>query len=122
MKLIIFISYINLKIGLNMERELLFERINVRMDRMIKSGLFAEAEALYEYRDHNALRTVGYSEIFSFLEGEYDKDEAVRLLKRNSRRYAKRQLTWFRRYDDIHWFEPTELNSMKDLIKESLPD
>ncbi|WP_436517375.1 tRNA (adenosine(37)-N6)-dimethylallyltransferase MiaA [Ekhidna sp. To15] len=114
------LPYTNLKIGLNMDREVLFDRINHRMDVMIEEGLFEEAQALIDYRDHNALQTVGYSEIFGFLAGDYDKEEAVRLLKRNSRRYAKRQLTWFRRYDDIHWFEPDQIDDIKDLISKTL--
>ncbi|WP_425392443.1 tRNA (adenosine(37)-N6)-dimethylallyltransferase MiaA [Ekhidna sp.] len=112
--------YDHLKIGLNMEREVLFDRINRRMDVMIDEGLFSEAEKLYKYKDHNALQTVGYSEIFAFMDGEYDKEEAVRLLKRNSRRYAKRQLTWFRKYEDIHWFEPGQFTEIKQLITKSL--
>ncbi|MEP1033657.1 tRNA (adenosine(37)-N6)-dimethylallyltransferase MiaA [Ekhidna sp.] len=114
------LPHANLKIGLNMDREILFERINKRMDEMIAQGLFEEAKDLLEYRDHNALQTVGYSEIFGFMDGNYDKEETVRLLKRNSRRYAKRQLTWFRRYDDIHWFQPEQLSQIKDLITETL--
>ncbi|WP_420318170.1 tRNA (adenosine(37)-N6)-dimethylallyltransferase MiaA [Ekhidna sp.] len=112
--------YDQLKIGLNMERELLFDRINRRMDQMIEDGLFDEAKKLYEFKSHNALQTVGYSEIFGFLEGNYDKDEAIRLLKRNSRRYAKRQLTWFRKYDDIHWFEPNQYTEIMTLITKAL--
>ncbi|MEO9871010.1 tRNA (adenosine(37)-N6)-dimethylallyltransferase MiaA [Ekhidna sp.] len=111
------VPYQNLKIGLHMDRELLFEKINYRMDLMIKDGLFEEAENLYEFKAHNALQTVGYSEIFRFMNGEYDKEEAVRLLKRNSRRYAKRQLTWFRRDEDIHWFNPNQEDEIKSLIK-----
>lgn len=114
------LPYINLKIGLNMDREILFDRIDRRMDQMIEQGLFEEAKSLYDYREHNALQTVGYSEIFGFLEGKYDKPEAIRLLKRNSRRYAKRQLTWFRRYEDIHWFGPNQLDQIKDLISKIL--
>ena len=82
-------DFINLKIGLTLPREELYDRINTRMDRMIGKGLFEEAEKLLPYQHLNALQTVGYKEIFGFLNGEYDKEEAVRLLKRNSRRYAK---------------------------------
>lgn len=113
--------YQHLKIGLNLERGRLFERINKRMDLMIDAGLFEEAKALHNYKNHNALQTVGYSEIFGFLDGEYDHEEAIRLLKRNSRRYAKRQLTWFNKYDDIHWFEPSQINEIKALIEKALP-
>lgn len=102
------LPYDVVKIGLELEREELYRRIDARMDHMIESGLFEEAEALFPLRHLPALQTVGYQEIFGFLEGQYDRDEAVRLLKRNSRRYAKRQLTWFRRDPDIRWFHPDD--------------
>jgi tRNA dimethylallyltransferase len=97
-----------IKVGLNRDREELYHRIDLRMDEMIGRGLFDEADALFGKRALNALQTVGYSEIFGFLEGKYDRQEAIRLLKRNSRRYAKRQLTWFRRDPEIHWFHPDQ--------------
>jgi len=100
------------KIGLEMPRELLYAKINDRMDQMIKKGLFKEAEALFPLKDYNALQTVGYSEIFRYLEGAYDQEEAVRLLKRNSRRYAKRQLTWFKKDDKTQWFLPGQLSEI----------
>ncbi len=112
------VPYENLKIGLNMERSELFKRIDERMDKMIASGLFEEAEGLIDYRDHNALQTVGYSEIFDYIDGKYDKEEAIRLLKRNSRRYAKRQLTWFRKFEDITWFEPDQENEIHTFIND----
>lgn len=93
-----------IKIGLERPREELYDRINFRMDQMIEEGLFEEAENLHQYKDLNALQTVGYSEIFGFLDGEYDREEAIRLLKRNSRRYAKRQMTWFKRDSEFIWF------------------
>jgi tRNA dimethylallyltransferase len=93
-----------IKIGLQLDRDVLYERIDARMDDMISKGLFAEAEKFFTLRHLNALQTVGYQEIFGFMEGLYDKEEAVRLLKRNSRHYAKRQMTWFRKDRDIHWF------------------
>ncbi len=96
------------KIGLTLDREVLYKRIDDRMDSMVASGLFEEAERLFPLRHLPALQTVGYQEIFGFLEGEYDRDEAVRLLKRNSRNYAKRQLTWFRRDAEIRWFNADE--------------
>ncbi len=95
----------NVKIGLDLPREELYHRIDHRMDQMIIDGLFEEAEALYEHKTLNALQTVGYKEIFGFMDGEYDKEEAIRLLKRNSRRYAKRQLTWFKADPEIRWFD-----------------
>ena len=95
-------------VGLEMEREKLYERIDLRMDQMIEKGLFEEAEKFYTERNLNALQTVGYKEIFGYLAGEYDKEEAIRLLKRNSRRYAKRQMTWFKKNEQVKWFEATD--------------
>jgi tRNA dimethylallyltransferase len=95
-----------IKIGLQLPRVILYDRIDRRMDAMIEQGLFEEAEALYPYKEHQALQTVGYQEIFDFMDGLYDREEAIRLLKRNSRRYAKRQLTWFTRDAETQWFEP----------------
>jgi len=103
-------------IGLELPREILYERINKRMDEMIANGLFEEAKRVENYRHINALQTVGYSEIFNYFDGDYDKKEAIRLLKRNSRRYAKRQLTWFKKNESVHWFEPSQLNEIMSLI------
>lgn len=98
-----------IKIGLNRERSELYGRIDRRMDLMLEQGLLEEAKALFPYRAHNALQTVGYKEIFDYLEGKYGWEEAVRLLKRNSRRYAKRQLTWFKKNpEEYTWFEPQQ--------------
>lgn len=116
------LPYRNLKIGLNISRDMLFDRINRRMDLMIENGLFEEVESLLQYKDHNALQTVGYSEVFKHLEGEYDRDEAIRLLKRNSRRYAKRQLTWFNRFEDIYWFNPEHEKEILALVRNKLSD
>lgn len=102
-------------IGLELPRETLYQRINNRMDNMIANGLFEEARRMLPFREHNALQTVGYSEIFGYLDGHYDKQEAIRLLKRNSRRYAKRQLTWFKKNESIHWFEPTQFDEILQL-------
>ena len=94
-----------LTIGLCRPREILYQRIDQRVDAMIAQGLIAEAQALYPWRNYQALRTVGYQECFPVVDGEYDVDEAIRLIKRNSRRYAKRQLTWFRKDSTICWFD-----------------
>lgn len=106
-----------IKIGLERGREELYQRIDLRMDQMVAAGLFDEADALFGKRHLNALQTVGYSEIFGYLEGKYDKEEAIRLLKRNSRRYAKRQLTWFRRDLEIKWFHPEEQDQIIAWVK-----
>lgn len=98
------LPYQVIKIGLELERDQLYARIDARMDAMIEAGLFEEAAKFYPQKQLNALQTVGYKEIFDFMDGLYDKAEAVRLLKRNSRHYAKRQLTWFKRDEEIKWF------------------
>jgi tRNA dimethylallyltransferase len=90
------------------------------MELMLAEGLFEEAEGLVGKRGLNALQTLGYTEIFDFLEGKYDKEELVRLLKRNSRRYAKRQLTWFRRDPLIHWFHPSEEREIFTFIEDQI--
>jgi tRNA dimethylallyltransferase len=106
-------------IGLETSREVLYERIDLRMEQMIAKGLFEEAEKFYEDRSLNALQTVGYKEIFGYLNGDYTKEEAVRLLKRNSRRYAKRQLTWFKKNLKITWFSPSDYDTIVKYIGES---
>lgn len=112
------LSYQVIKIGLHLERDELYARIDQRMDNMIASGLFEEAKKLYPQKKFNALQTVGYSEIFDFMDGKHDKEEAIRLLKRNSRRYAKRQLTWFIRDREIRWFVPNEYDTVVQFIQE----
>jgi tRNA dimethylallyltransferase len=90
------------------------------MDMMLEQGLLEEAKSLALYKNHNALQTVGYTEIFDFLDGKFDWAEAVRLLKRNSRRYAKRQLTWFRKDPEFKWFEPAQEKEILLYIKEKM--
>ena len=107
-----------IKIGLELPRDQLYERINDRMDHMIEAGLFQEAKSLYRYRHVNALQTVGYKEIFDYMSGRYDKEECIRLLKRNSRRYAKRQLTWFKKDTNTHWFSPEDMPGILDYVKQ----
>lgn len=109
-----------IKIGLDRDREELYRRIDLRMDQMVEAGLFDEADALFGKRHLNALQTVGYSEIFGFLEGKYDREEAIRLLKRNSRRYAKRQLTWFRRDSEIRWFHPDQIGEIISWVENQI--
>lgn len=111
-----------IKIALDRPRKELYERIDLRMDQMIEEGLFEEAKELYPYRHLNALQTVGYKEIFDFIEGIYDKDEAIRLLKRNTRRYAKRQLTWFRKDPEFNWFHPDDIEEVIAFIKRQVEE
>ena len=92
------------KIGITCERSQLYERINRRVDEMIESGLEQEARTLYPFRHINTLNTVGYREWFDYFEGKTDREQAIELIKRNTRRYAKRQMTWFGRYSDATWF------------------
>jgi tRNA dimethylallyltransferase len=113
-------SFTVIKIGLERPREELYARIESRMDSMIQAGLFDEADALFSKRHLNALQTLGYSEIFNFLEGKYDREEAVRLLKRNSRRYAKRQLTWFKKDPAIRWFNPDNEKTIMDYLNNQM--
>jgi len=98
-----------LKIGLTMPREELYHRINVRVDQMIADGLVEEVKQLLPYRQLNALNTVGYSEIFDYLDGKTDLPAAISLIKQNTRRFAKRQITWFKKEQDIHWVEPQDI-------------
>lgn len=97
-----------IKIGLNIERELLYQRINKRVDEMINNGLLKEVESLTTYKHLNALQTVGYKEMFDYLNNKTDFKKAIELIKQNTRRFAKRQLTWFRRDEEIQWFEPKQ--------------
>ncbi|MEG0807218.1 MAG: tRNA (adenosine(37)-N6)-dimethylallyltransferase MiaA [Alistipes sp.] len=105
-----------LKIGIDLPRAQLYERINRRVEQMLVDGLEAEARALYPQRALNALQTVGYREFFDYFDGLISYDQAVELIKRNSRRYAKRQLTWFRHDAQIRWFAPDDDAAMINLI------
>ncbi len=105
------------KIGLNLPREELYERINLRVDQMIDEGLVDEAKSLYPHRHHNALKTVGYREIFDYIDGKVSLEKAIELIKRNSRHYAKRQLTWWARDKAIEWFSPGEVGKILDYIE-----
>ena len=87
-----------------MERDTLYSRIDERMNLMLENGLIEEVKSLVKYKSKNALQTVGYKEIFDFIDNQFDWEECERLLKRNSRRYAKRQLTWFKKDEEINWF------------------
>ncbi len=106
-----------LKIGLNCERERLYAIINHRVDLMLEMGLLNEVKELLAYKEANALNTVGYKELFTYLEEKCSLAEAVEKIKTNSRRYAKRQLTWFKRYDDITWFDANNHIEVIDYLK-----
>lgn len=98
-----------LKIGINQDRKILYERINERVLKMMENGLLEEAKTVYPYRNLNSLNTVGYKELFTYLNGDCSLDEAVDLIQRNTRKYARKQLTWFRNNQDIKWFEPEQI-------------
>ena len=109
----------SLLIGLTAEREVIYDRINRRVDIMMEQGLLQEVQALVARKDLNALNTVGYKEIFQYLEGKYSLEEAVAEIKKNSRRFAKRQLTWFRKNTDIQWFDyKTPVAEIVDFIQD----
>lgn len=109
-----------IKIGLTRDRSELYQRINTRVEQILTQGLVDEAAALYPYRDYNALQTVGYRELFGWMDGHYDQAEAIRLLKRNTRRYAKRQLTWLGRDEGICWFHPDERDPMLSYLQRKI--
>lgn len=98
-------NFKSIKIGLNADREIIYNRINQRVDAMIDNGLIEEAKILYAHKELNALQTVGYRELFSFFDGNFTKEFAISEIKKNSRRFAKRQLTWFKRDENILWFD-----------------
>ena len=105
-----------IKIGTDMPRDVLYDRINRRVNMMVEEGLEAEARSMYPKRHLNALQTVGYRELFEHFDGNCTFEEAVELVKRNSRRYAKRQLTWFRRDENTAWFHPNDLEAILEYI------
>lgn len=107
-----------IKIGLNMDRTELYNRINRRVDKMMDAGLLDEVKSLQAYKGYNALNTVGYSELFAYLEGETTLPEAVDQIKQNTRRFAKRQLTWFRRDESTAWFEPNQTDAIIHYINQ----
>ena len=105
-----------IKIGLNRPREELYERINQRVDHMMAEGLLDEAKAMYPKRQLNALNTVGYKEIFDYLDGRWTLEEAVERIKGNTRRYARKQLTWYKKDEHIKWFNPNETKEIIEYI------
>jgi len=109
-----------IKIGLNTDRAILYNNINKRVDNMMESGLLEEAKRLLPYRNLNALNTVGYSELFNYFDRKHSLQEAIEIIKQNTRRFAKRQLTWFNKLDDIKWFEPKEFDKITGYLNSFL--
>lgn len=109
-----------IKIGLDRPREILYERINSRVDQMIEQGLESEVRSVLHFRNKNALQTVAYKEFFDYFDGKLPFNETVNLIKQNTRRYAKRQLTWFKNQDDFQWFQADEEDKIEEFIKNSL--
>lgn len=106
-----------IRIGLNRPRELLYERINARVDQMIENGLIEEARKFYPYKHLNSLNTVGYKELFKHFDGEWTLEFAIEKIKQHSRNYARKQLSWFNRSDDIHWIDLSDENvNAKEVI------
>lgn len=109
-----------IKIGLNTDRAILYDRINSRVDQMIANGLIDEVKSLIPFKKYNALNTVGYSEIFDYLDGKLSLENAVSVIKQNTRRFAKRQLTWFRRDEEINWFEPDQSSEVINFVENKI--
>lgn len=109
-------NFIPVKIGLDVTKEQLHHNINARVEEMMRNGFLDEAKAVYKYRSHNALQTVGYKELFESLEGKSTLPEAVELIKLHTRQYAKRQLTFFNKHKDYTWFEPKQVSSIISFI------
>lgn len=105
-----------IKVGLELPREVLYQRINQRVDHMMQDGLLEEVQRLYPLKRLKNLQTVGYSELFDHLDGKYTLEEAVEKIKLNTRHYAKRQMTWFRKDKDIHWFPATEAGLIDKIL------
>jgi tRNA dimethylallyltransferase len=110
-------NFKTISIGLTIERPILYERINHRVDLMMNNGLLKEVEGLYSFKQAPALQTVGYAELFDFIDNKCSLEEAVAKIKQNSRRYAKRQMTWFKKNPTTAWFEPGEIQAIIDHIQ-----
>ena len=109
-----------IQIGLTRDREELCERINLRVDQMMEQGLLEEARAVYPFKQYNSLNTVGYKELFQYFDGNWTLDFAVEKIKRNSRVYARKQMTWFKRDPNIRWFHPDDATGIHDFLNEQL--
>ena len=109
-----------IKLILSRDREVLYSRINQRVDMMMAEGLLEEAKNVYEYRENNALQTVGYKELFTYFDGEWDLETAISEIKKNTRRYAKRQMTWFRRDPETVFFNPSDESEIMNYLEEQI--
>ncbi|MCF8453022.1 MAG: tRNA (adenosine(37)-N6)-dimethylallyltransferase MiaA [Pedobacter sp.] len=109
-----------IKLAISPNREKLYEQINLRVDQMLENGLLEEVEGLKEHRHLNALNTVGYSEVFEYFDGKLSEEEAIDKIKQNTRRFAKRQLTWFKKSEDIHWFDPQGSGSILNYLDDAI--
>ncbi|HEX3383876.1 MAG TPA: tRNA (adenosine(37)-N6)-dimethylallyltransferase MiaA [Mucilaginibacter sp.] len=105
-----------IKIGINMPRDILYQHINQRVDNMIRQGLVDEARSLLPWRHLNALNTVGYGELFDYFDGKTDLESAIALIKQNTRRFAKRQMTWFRKDKDVQWINRNDVNAIENIL------
>jgi len=110
-------SFDIVKIGISIPREILVERINKRVDMMMDLGWLDEAKSVFPMKGYNSLNTVGYKELFAFFDNEMIYDQAIEKIKTNTRRYAKRQMTWFRRDKEIHWFDYDDIDSMVEYVE-----
>ncbi|WP_321371422.1 tRNA (adenosine(37)-N6)-dimethylallyltransferase MiaA [uncultured Draconibacterium sp.] len=108
------------KIALNCDRQVLHNRINLRVDKMMEAGLEKEARSVYHKKHMNSLNTVGYQELFAYFDGDISREKAIELIKRNSRRYARKQITWFRRDESVEWFEPTESDKIIEWLESQI--
>lgn len=109
-------NFTPIKIGLNISKEQLHHNINTRVDEMMRQGFLEEAKSVINYRNHNALQTVGYKELFDFIDEKTTLTEAVELIKLHTRQYAKRQLTFFNKHNDYNWFQPKEIKSIINFV------
>lgn len=108
-----------IKVVVDLPREVLYDRINKRVDVMMQQGLLQEAESMLPYQDNYALQTVGYKELFDYFKGEHNLEKAIDLIKQHSRNYAKRQITWFKKEAPLHWFAPTQIKDMLALLNDA---
>jgi len=116
-------NFTSIKIGLNADREIIYSRINKRVDTMLANGLLEEAKKLYPNKDLNALQTVGYRELFSYFDGEFTQEFAISEIKKNTRRFAKRQTTWFKKDEETLWFDyQTDIKEIVNKISDKIND